>query len=194
MSAGKIRTMGTVGELLKKREQVNLTAPRLKDTTVEKIRRLIEAEEGTGAGTVTVDHPMERLENFFLQVVEEASKTETDISGAMFGDMSTSRVFGGPTKPREDKSREQILGELTAAEPAATDTPPETPQAEAKTVERGVLDKLAGKAEAETEPKPADSSAPDTQAPPTEAPEPRVRRDLLDKLTDKSDDDQERSD
>jgi ABC-2 type transport system ATP-binding protein len=80
---GKIRAHGRLGELLERRDIMRLSMPVLATDETEKLLGILKVEFGS---VPRVDHPSMNLEQFFLEVVEEANKTATHQSGAAKGD------------------------------------------------------------------------------------------------------------
>lgn len=77
---GSIRAKGTVSELLEKRDRVRLTIPTLPQAQLSSILDTIRKEVGNEP---EIDHPSLNLEQFFLQVVEQANKNDANnMSGA----------------------------------------------------------------------------------------------------------------
>lgn len=104
---GKVRRVGTVGDLVKVKAQTQITSGELKPETVEKIVAMIADLEGAKMDVV-VDQPRDRLENVFLRVVEEAQAAHVETAGTMVGS-GAETFFAGIE--REDKANE-VLGDL----------------------------------------------------------------------------------
>ena len=81
---GKLRRLGNVDDLLKVRALTQITAEQLKEETVEKLVSMIQEMEGSHK-KVTVDAPRDRLESFFLRVVEEAQTAQLETAGTTPG-------------------------------------------------------------------------------------------------------------
>ncbi len=123
---GKIRVAGTLGEVLSRHDELQLTTARLSESTLERIRQLIERETGQ---SLTVSTPRERLETLFLRIVQEAHAQKVATAGsAPAGEIAG--FLGGTAEGQG------LLESLTRAEPVAplSEAPPETatpaPQAE----------------------------------------------------------------
>ncbi len=84
--AGKIRAQGTVDELLRDTARTVIEAGRLAPETISRIDRVIRECEGKGIDRV--DSPRQRLEQFFMDLVEKARAERIETSGV---------VHGGPT-------------------------------------------------------------------------------------------------
>lgn len=81
---GKVRQLGTVEELLSVRSQTQITVEQLRPDTVNRLVALIQEREGPEK-EVTVRSPRERLEQFFLKVVEEARRARVETAGTVVG-------------------------------------------------------------------------------------------------------------
>jgi len=75
---GRIRAQGRVNQLLEEQDSLRLTMPCLPPETMKKILELVREKIGREP---EVDHPKMDLEQFFLEVVEEAHKTASHESG-----------------------------------------------------------------------------------------------------------------
>jgi len=75
---GKIRAHGSVKDLLEKHVAVRLTMPSLPPEKMKQVLAVIKEKIGCEP---EVDRPSMNLEQFFLEVVEEAHKTSTHTSG-----------------------------------------------------------------------------------------------------------------
>ena len=152
---GKIRSEGTVAELLEDSGRTVITTPRLDPATVVTIERIIR--ETAHVDVERVAAPRQRLEDLFLEIVERARADKASTSGAQ---------AGGPTAAflRGDESQGTGLIEELAAAPAAApkSAAPVAPAAPAAPVaDRAVLDDLvSGKPSA-----PAAAPAPRTATP-----------------------------
>jgi len=113
---GRLRRLGSVDELLSLRAKTQITTDRLNAATIEQVVSRIHELEGPGM-EVSVQTPRDRLENFFLHVVEEARAARLETSGVTVG-AKPSAFFSGIE--REQKA-DEILQELlkTTAEKAA---------------------------------------------------------------------------
>ena len=76
---GKIRAEGTVDELLEDTNATVIRAPRLKSSTIDRIERVLQEEEGVGIEQVS--QPRQRLEDLFLDIVESARREQVETSG-----------------------------------------------------------------------------------------------------------------
>ena len=93
---GRIRAYGSVKGLLEKRDIVSLSMPSLSPEMTKKLLNMIRKETGT---TPRLEHPSMDLEQFFIQVVEEAHRTSPQRAG-----VSHTEGFAGYLKSGEPKS------------------------------------------------------------------------------------------
>ena len=63
---GKIRALGTLNELLAKRDSVRITTPTLSPQTMQRVLEIIRHD--AAADAVQVDNPRQNLENYYLEV------------------------------------------------------------------------------------------------------------------------------
>ncbi len=80
---GKMQSEGNVDELLELRELTEIRTSRLREETVEKIKKVIRQEQGDCA--VEVQIPRNRLEDYFLEIVSEAQAAAVETSGSIAG-------------------------------------------------------------------------------------------------------------
>ncbi|NUQ45655.1 MAG: ABC transporter ATP-binding protein, partial [Phycisphaerae bacterium] len=78
---GRLRAMGTVHELLARREVTQINAERLEPAVIERVRGIIERDGGRRV--ISVDHPTDRLEDFFLRIVAQAQHERLETSGRL---------------------------------------------------------------------------------------------------------------
>jgi ABC-2 type transport system ATP-binding protein len=76
---GKLRAWGRLNELLDKQDSVRLTLPLLEPEQMKQLLAIVKEKVGKEP---EVDHPSMNLEQFFLEVVENADKTTSYRSGA----------------------------------------------------------------------------------------------------------------
>jgi len=115
---GRVCTQGSVEELLSKTDTTQITSAHLSDESIERIAQIIEQET---QARPDITNPMERLENFFLQVIKKARQEKGPTSGAEAG-TSTPEFLGksssldnqGTTPTQEEiaAKRKRILDDL----------------------------------------------------------------------------------
>ena len=107
---GRVRRLGGVDSLLKIRAMTQITSAQLQPDTINRLKRVIREMEGDER-EVSVEAPRDRLESFFLRVVEEARSAHLDTAGTTAG-TGAATFFAGIE--REDKA-DAILEELMKA-------------------------------------------------------------------------------
>jgi ABC-2 type transport system ATP-binding protein len=170
---GKIRSEGTVDELLEDSGRTVITTPRLDAATITTIERIIR--ETAHVEVERVAAPRQRLEDLFLQIVERARNDRASTSGAGAGGPTAAFLRG------EENAGSGLIAELEAmpaAKPAAATAPiaPVAPVADAAVLTELVTGKPSapvGKVE------PAANSSKPTKAP---APPQDVDRSVIDDL------------
>lgn len=174
---GKLQAQGTVNELLQRQEITQIRTDRLDEPTIRRVRESIERE--TGRRVLGVDHPTDRLEEFFLRIVAEAQRGQLATSGAESGRGVTAFLSAPPGTPER---KAQLLGELTAAPSAPASAPAAAPEStRSAEPDRTKLATLV-----ETKPAPAVSSGDESGPRAIQAPPP-ADRGVLDRLTKKKD-------
>ncbi len=173
---GKIQSEGKVEELLKQAEKTEITASHLSENAIEKIKKIIQEENGND---IQVSSPMEKLETFFVRTITDAQKKKATTSGAY-----STKQIGDFLSGSEDK--ESILDKLVSSdvEEEKTVKQPETEETKAVTqepeVKESMLSDLAGEKTTQVEPE-EENNEEEEQGP--EAIEEDVKKDLLKDLT-----------
>ncbi len=106
--AGRIRAQGTVDDLLRDTDRTVIQVGRLAPETISSIEQVIQQAEGKGIDKV--EAPRQRLEQFFMELVEKARREQVETSGV---------VHGGPTASflKADAARgEELIETLTSPE------------------------------------------------------------------------------
>ncbi|MBQ9337433.1 MAG: ABC transporter ATP-binding protein [Lentisphaeria bacterium] len=80
---GKIRAQGTLNELLTIRGTDRITTPQLKPETMEKVLAILRSQ--LSEEEFRIDHPRMSLEDFFLDVVNQAQAESVETYGARSG-------------------------------------------------------------------------------------------------------------
>jgi ABC-2 type transport system ATP-binding protein len=151
---GKIRAQGTVDELLDDTRHTLIQTTRLRPETISRIERVILESEGKAIDRVHA--PRQKLEDLFMQIVEQARKEQVATSGALHGGQTAAFL-------RADEAQgEDLIQTLSSDEPARP--APVKPQAApaASTSRDTVLAELMGSPE---KPAPRAPVAPAPQAP-----------------------------
>lgn len=176
MYGGKLLCCGPIEELLAQQEMTQVLTENLEP---EQLRELTDyLETRLGAKVISVSSPRDRLEQFFLRVVQQAQR-QIDTSGALAGGKVSDFLRAEPG----EETRDAVLDRLVAAEPAAS-APVEAPTVETPAVRRDVLEDLV----TAREESPVSSSGPGDARPSADSePESQVDRGFLGELTDKTD-------
>ena len=106
--AGRIRAQGTVDELLCDTERTIIQTGRLEAETISRIEQVIQQCEGKGIDKV--EAPRQRLEQYFMELVEKARREQIETAGV---------VHGGPTASflRADRTQgEELIETLVRKE------------------------------------------------------------------------------
>jgi len=169
---GKGRAVGEVSELLTEDEITEIRTPRLPDSLLQRVTELIRAERGDQT-RVDVGSPSRRLEEFFLDVVEEARRERLATAGAEAGAATAEFLLG-----EKEKEGKELVQELVSAsgapEPEEGVTAPEPAQA-VPMHDRGVIARLVKSV--------ADDSMEEARKEPEPlAPEGEVQRGLIEEL------------
>jgi len=77
---GKVRIQGKVEDLLQKHDTLQINLPDLKENTVLEIKKLISKHENNPE--IKIEHPTDRLEKFFLKIINQAATDKEETSGA----------------------------------------------------------------------------------------------------------------
>ena len=137
---GKIRAEGTLTKLLLDTDASRITMPLLKPEVTAKVIKILrdnlEGEE------FTIDHPRRTLEDFFLDVIDQAKADSVETSGVTSGGQIASFLN------EEDEKSSAVLKELLGGEEEKT-IPSEADQKKEEAREAKKAEKL--KAEAEEE-------------------------------------------
>jgi ABC-2 type transport system ATP-binding protein len=180
---GRIQTQGRVRELLQQTNKRQITTDAISDSTVEKIKQLVQAEDAQ----CVVTSPMDKLESFFIRTVTASQQQAQPTSGAV----STTRI--GDFLTRKEPA-ESILDKLVSA-PVSQQTSEQTPATEnvvaapssASGPDESLLSKLTRPAEPpQLKPVARDETAATEAVEPQASGEEQVRESILDKLTGRS--------
>jgi len=184
---GRIQAQGTADELLSDTRRTVIYTDRLDADTISRVDQVIS--ERTGTGIERVEAPRQRLEDLFLEIVENARREQLETSGAVHGGQTAAFLRDGDAGAGEG---EELIESLVQDKPDVagpavlkTTEPPETPAAEAEQRD----DVLADLLEEETPP-PA-RPAPDPKKLAPDAPDAPIDVDqsVIDTLLDDDDGD-----
>ena len=137
---GKIRAQGTLNELLTIQGTDRITMPQLKPDVLEKVLAILRSQ--LSEEQFRVDHPRMSLEEFFLDVVNQAQAESVETYGARSGGQIADYLSSGTAESEEDlAARKELLDSLTRKEEKPEVKPePETP---AEAVDTRKLDGLS---------------------------------------------------
>ena len=128
---GKIRAQGTADELLRDTQRTVIQTARLRPETITRIEGLLnEAEQ---IGIERVESPRQRLEQFFLDIVERARSEQVETSGALHGGQTASflraepahgeRLIDALVQEESEPQRARVRQSATAPRDAAKQPP-----------------------------------------------------------------------
>lgn len=188
MYGGRRLALGSVNELLERRDVMQITTPLLDAETLGRVRDVIAK---AGRDDFEVHHPTDRLEDLFLRVVSQAQREKLETSGAE-STAGVSEFLAG-----EGASVESGVSLVASLVEAGKRDAPESSNAESvtKPVEvasrsKGeVLDRLVADEHRESKP-----SAKDAEAVELTLPSDKPDREVLDRLLHPKGSDQDASD
>lgn len=126
---GKIRAEGTSSDLLSDAEHTIIRIPKVSESTITAVEKTLE--ECEGVHIEAIESPRQRLEDFFLGIVEQARAEHLATAGA--GE-------GGPTASflrEEDAEGEDLIEALSGEEPEAQAVAVERSEAESAAPDEG---------------------------------------------------------
>ncbi|HMN97658.1 MAG TPA: ABC transporter ATP-binding protein [Phycisphaerales bacterium] len=127
---GKIRAQGSAEELLADTEKTVIQTPRLRPETVARIEHVLEAE---GLSIDRVSAPHQRLEDLFMEIVEQARREQVATSGALHGGTTAAFLRGEEERARGegDELLRSLVEDVDAPKAARLRAAAEKPAAEA---------------------------------------------------------------
>jgi ABC-2 type transport system ATP-binding protein len=190
--SGRIQAKGKVKELLQQSHKTQITTGSISESTVEKIKQLVETEQAD----CVVTSPMDKLETFFINTVAAAQRQAQTTTGAV----STTRIGDFLSSQHIEES---ILDKLVSATQTPDTSTPVTPATRsrpaASETEKAVpADSSQGKADEKlleqltkqpAEP-PQPKSVTKTEPTESEADSQQDHKTILDQLTKARDEDQ----
>jgi ABC-2 type transport system ATP-binding protein len=148
---GKIQTEGTVKQLLSQGDKKQITTGHLRDSTLDRIKQIVEQENVE----YEVTSPMDKLETFFIRTVAKAQQQAQPTSGAVSDSKAPIADFLTAEADVETK-RKAILDKLVtttvSSQITSQDSTAETPSTEGESSEKAdddFLNQLAQKQQAE---------------------------------------------
>ncbi len=79
---GQIRAQGLLSDILREEDKTQIITPRLSEKTVAELKDFLATHGVGGLDRVSVDHPGRALEDFFLEVVRQATEQKVSTAGA----------------------------------------------------------------------------------------------------------------
>jgi len=123
---GRVRRLGDIHTLLEVQSKTQITSRHLKQETIAAVVSLIREMEGPETG-VDVHAPRERLESFFLKVVEEARAAHLTTSGVTAGTGAASFFGGIERENKADDLMQSLLKAVPVSIPVEQSEEPEGP-------------------------------------------------------------------
>ncbi len=142
---GKIQREGTCEQLLESQSKTSIETDTLDDDTVAEIDRVVRSRSGGSKSVLKVARPRQRLEDLFLEIVEQARAQQLTNAGAAHGGETASFLRGG-----EEQDSRAVIDRLVSHAPAAPaiPAPAPAPVPAAPRADEAVIDSLLGKAPA----------------------------------------------
>jgi len=191
MFGGKVRAHGTCDELLTQHSSTTLQTPALDDATIQEIEQVLARR---GLSIDKVEHPRQKLEQLFLDIVHKAQNEGLTTSGARAGGKIAGFLMEGEERGShmpENVEAHAIVEKLVTGA-AATPTPatPPTPEArqeqavrdaqrKASEAQQNVLESLIAPKPAPTAKPPVEEASRVAKAPP---PQPAADLNLINEL------------
>ena len=138
---GRIQTEGKVKELLQQSDKRQITTGLISDTTIGKIRQLLDAAKTE----YSIDSPMDRLETFFIKTVSAAQQQGQAVSGAVSTTKLGEFLVGQPGADSKAGVIEQLVSkEVTekSVQGASSSEPVTVSQPVAAPIDEQLLDDL----------------------------------------------------
>ncbi|MBO4632684.1 MAG: ABC transporter ATP-binding protein [Lentisphaeria bacterium] len=129
---GQIRAEGTLNDLLTIKGTDRITTPQLKPEIMAKVLSILRSQ--LSEEEFHVDHPRMSLEDFFLDVVNQAQAESVETYGARSGGQIADYLSGGSESEEELKAKRELLDSLTKPETEGK-APDKIPEAEASKTE-----------------------------------------------------------
>jgi ABC-2 type transport system ATP-binding protein len=151
---GKIRATGTLNELLTVTAANRITTPALNPAVTEKLIGILR--ENLSGDEFTFDHPRKSLEQFFLEVINQAKSESIETAGVVGGGKIAEYLTENQTAEAILSDLARNTDEIAAVKPAVTREPAENIDEENKAIERLTADVPAAGKPAETAAKAAE--------------------------------------
>lgn len=132
---GRAQAVGDIHELLKRQSLTQITTERLSEEAIRQIRRIVEEREQRQV--LSVSAPSDKLETFFLRIVQEARRARQATSGATSGGAIAEFLAA----PRGEAVLESLMAAAESKAPAAAE--PQAPAAPAEPAADVVADLMS---------------------------------------------------
>jgi ABC-2 type transport system ATP-binding protein len=192
--SGKIQAKGKVKELLQQSHKTQITTGSISESTVEKIKQLVETEQAD----CVVTSPMDKLETFFINTVvaaQQAQPTAGAVSTGRIGDFLSSQhieesILDKLVSATQTADKSTPVSPATRSQPTASETEKVVPadRSQGKADEK-LLEKLTEQQPRPPQPKPVTK----TESAESEADSRQDHKNILDQLTSGRDEDQKQS-
>lgn len=161
---GKIRSQGSLRDVLKVEDRTRVVMPHLEEPKVEELVAWLR-QQGL-SGDISVDHPVRNLEDFFLDVVRQARDASLETAGAQSGGEIAAYLRGGGPAPQGEAVLAALATQPGAQASAAAVAEAAPAAAPAPTVDRARLERLAAgeSTPAPAGPRPAGEPTPEQRA------------------------------
>ena len=177
---GKMQVEGPVKELLQHQDQLEITTGRISETALAQIRGILKTE----GHDCDVHRPMDKLETYFVNIVNTALAKKQVTSGAGAGTGITGFLAEKPVVRSQTLLDQLVTAKVDAATPpagAGTATEKTTPAAAAPQADTALLSKLAAsRPDAATKPAAVEPVKPEPIQPVE-----TVKKDILESLVER---------
>jgi ABC-2 type transport system ATP-binding protein len=178
---GRMQLEGTVRELLQDKDEMQIRTGKLSDRAVEQIERIVSKE----GAKLNIENPMEKLESFFIKIVDKARQEKQQTSGAELG-TGISGFLAEKAVVRPENILDELVSvnmqeEVVPASTVATETtePVSAPEAKPLDADHGLLNQLTLQ---ETDISITQPEKEQITTPSSEPEKPVVKKDILDDL------------
>ncbi len=154
---GQIRAHGTCDELLTKRSTMSIETDPLDDATVAEVERLIRQRTSGAKAIQRVTKPRQRLEDLFLEIVEQARAEQATTSGATSGGETAAFLKSTDTESGRDLIDKLVKAEAPAPSPVVA---PAESRRDLDAEAKSVIDSLVHEKPATQSPSPSRAPAP----------------------------------
>ena len=114
MYGGKVRQEGTVDQLLTKTDSTTLELPQIDEQAIEEIKQVLARR---GLDITRIDHPRQKLESLFLDIVHQAQVEGVATSGASAGGRIAEFLSNELSPASAAPAQQQVLEDLVKEEP-----------------------------------------------------------------------------